>query len=538
MRKISKIMFFLAIVILVSASFAGAEIRKVDYDPESNVTSVIYNFERCENPWVVYGKLIPGEITLQKVKDRIMDPNGITDPRRIPVGREIVVSGSDLNYLLPEDYVIAYSALKSANEEILRLDDEIDELRAEKEDFRVENEKLRAENERLEAENARLQSQLAPERESEVIEGFRKETIEKTDIGTFLLVFIAVVIFVAFAWYFQERRGKKKVVVEKNKFGNSISSLIIAVIFSAVLMSGCATGGFSLEQRDPQGIEQPYRAVAAEGIKFEEIKSLYAILFPLDTSDCQWVGELGVIDKEKREVYRREVWRGWAEIDGKINERPHPAVINKTATHLFFLIPNVKREDIVGVKAIVLSGASTRALTPDGNIHNLPKGKKADRDLVQEFFMTNPVRTSDWQVVDFSPGTQAGDAFIGEMRKRFPILLTIGGGDLMATTDVVDASEMTTRETMVDKIISEGRMPLSAMTVLALSNPIAATIISTRIFIGLSVVANDKEMAGPYGETNFPGWAVGKVLGYYLKENHRYANYLEKILQAQGAPRR
>ena len=304
-------------------------------------------------------------------------------------------------------------------------------------------------------------------------------------------------------------------------------SRFFSLAIVVVLSFGCATvkqqTGFSLEQANPQGVEQPYRAVAAEAIKFEEVKVLTAVVIPLDKADMEWIGELGVMakgEKGEKTLCRREAWRGWVNIDGNINPYGYPALITKLADYLYLLVPNVAKDRLIGKQAVIFSGASTRAMTPDGRIYDLPK-IKGDMDRAREFFKSSEAHIESYQVADLSPGTPAGDAFIASIKKRFPILLKIGDRDLMATTSVVDASEMTSQDNMVDKIISRGNLPASLLTILSFAHPIGAGIQSTRIFYGLTIAATDEEMRGPYGETKYPGWAVGQVLGYYLKENHR-----------------
>ncbi len=319
--------------------------------------------------------------------------------------------------------------------------------------------------------------------------------------------------------------------------------IILAVLLGVFVagLSGCANvsqkTGFSLQQTNPTGKEQPYLAVASTAIDCKEIKTLFVIMVPLDPSDDEWIGELGVVVSDEKKlvqnIYRRDAWRGWVKINGNINKTPYPALIDDVARYLWILVPNVTKGDLSGAQATILSGASTRAMVPSGKILNLPKGKQEDSQLVEDLFKKNSAKVGNNQVVDFSPGTKMGDIFIADISRRFPVLLRIGGQKLMATKDVVETASMTAQDSMVDKVISRGHVSASLMSVLAYSHPIPAVIQTTQIFYGLTMAATDKEMYGPYGETKYPGWAVGRVLGYYLKQNHRLINHQEELLSGR-----
>jgi predicted DNA binding CopG/RHH family protein len=97
-------MFLCLAMVLVLATFAEAGVKTIN-SKNSEEASVSYEFVKGDNPWKIYKELFPGKISLKLVRERIIAPNVITNPRTIQIGRVITVFGKngDLNYLLPKE---------------------------------------------------------------------------------------------------------------------------------------------------------------------------------------------------------------------------------------------------------------------------------------------------------------------------------------------------------------------------------------------------------------------------------------------------
>ena len=115
----------MAMAILATASFAEAGVIRVIYHNPSGEKEIWHKIVSGDDLGSIYEKYIPGKVTRKKIKKRIANPNGISNPDRIIAGKIIKISGKDLKPVLPEGcssvFITppAYKKVGAVNEKIL-----------------------------------------------------------------------------------------------------------------------------------------------------------------------------------------------------------------------------------------------------------------------------------------------------------------------------------------------------------------------------------------------------------------------------------
>lgn len=91
----------IAMAISVTASSAEAKVIEKLHNPATGEEKIAYQVEDGDNPWNLCREFISGQTTLEKVKQEIMLPNGISDPRKLATGTVLIVIVKKA-HLLPE----------------------------------------------------------------------------------------------------------------------------------------------------------------------------------------------------------------------------------------------------------------------------------------------------------------------------------------------------------------------------------------------------------------------------------------------------
>lgn len=239
--------------------------------------------------------------------------------------------------------------------------------------------------------------------------------------------------------------------------------LCIALFMAAVLV-GCATP----HRTSLSEVEDNWEAHSVYVPKNIHTLTLVGIHM-----DFRWIAAGGIGYRSgEGQLLRRDAWRAILVSDsGTI--RQISAVMGDACVNVTAMVPNTSPEEIIGKHLFVFSGGneghSKSLLTTSGKIIGPLARSFKDReeiDLVKlegdpeyrsHFLARYPSVVSRDQVMNASPGTNVGDRFLADMKRRFPVLVSIDGKTSAVSPQAEYAAGETNQATTTDKVFSNTR---------------------------------------------------------------------------------
>lgn len=291
-------------------------------------------------------------------------------------------------------------------------------------------------------------------------------------------------------------------------------------------------------QENIENAERVYESVALS-IDFKDLegKPMTAIVTPMFKSP--WIGDgLGIypVDENGTVAERplvRKVWRTVV-TDGE-DYFLCPAVINRFGTYLFTVCPGRTGFDFADKKSAVISGSGKYALTATGSIIEFDFEKfQEDKEYRREFFEKNFSQIQRESLIDVSPETEIGKAFVSDLRRMFPREYYVKGKMVSVDMDISELKKLASTSNnakYMRRVVEKGGLPnVGASSIIF---PPAAAVELARMFIVWIAAATDDTLNGSFFESKVTGYQAGQAMSGYLANCQEEIDYLEKYISAR-----
>lgn len=294
------------------------------------------------------------------------------------------------------------------------------------------------------------------------------------------------------------------------------------VLFRIGELSSPNKNGKESEIPKPQPpVEDVYEAVALPlDIKKLTAGPITAIVVPIFRSN--WIGDgLGMYSvsekdgKESEKFLVRKVWR--------TTDPDFPAVITKYGTHVFVIAKGKKRSDLLGKKLAIISGSGKFALTLSGKMVEFNPEKQVD------FFREHNSQINEEMLLDISPETENGRAFIRDLKNIFPNEYIVKGKKISSETDEETLKSLagsSNNASFARRVVEKGGLPN-----ISISSVLCPPCELIRMLIVWSIAAADDTLSGNFLEAKVSGFQAAQALSPYLAECQEEINYLTRIVK-------
>jgi hypothetical protein len=293
------------------------------------------------------------------------------------------------------------------------------------------------------------------------------------------------------------------------------------------------TPAVPVQKTEGNGVEKVYEATALP-ISIQELQNqpMTAIMVPIFKSP--WIGDgLGtytIAEKDGKEVQEflvRKVWRAY------VGNDIYPAIITKFGTYVFVVVPGKTKADLIDEEVVIVSGSGKFALTLLANDteFNLKKFEEST-EYKNTFFQKNPSKVEGKMLVDISPNTENGKAFMKDLKKIFPNEYYVKGKKVSVGTDLETLKSLvgeSNNSNYFRRVIQKGGLPN-----ISLSSVACPPCELARMLIVWSIAAFDKTLSGNFREAKVSGYQAAKAMSPYLAECQEEMNYLQKIILQGG----
>ncbi len=268
-----------------------------------------------------------------------------------------------------------------------------------------------------------------------------------------------------------------------------------------------------------RGVEEVFESVALPlDLKNLSKEQITAIVVPIFRSN--WIGDgLGMYSisekdgKESEKFFVRKVWR--------TTEEDFPAVITKYGTHVFVIAKGKKQSDLLGKNLAIISGSGKFALTLSGKMVEFNSEKQV------EFFTEHNSRITEEMLIDISPETENGKAFIRDLKKIFPNDYYVKGKRVSSETDEETLKSLvgsSNNASFARRVVEKGGLPN-----ISISSVLCPPCELIRMLIVWSIAAADDTLTGNFLEAKVSGYQAAQALAPYLAECQEEISYLTKI---------
>jgi hypothetical protein len=279
-------------------------------------------------------------------------------------------------------------------------------------------------------------------------------------------------------------------------------------------------------QKSENRVEEVYEA-AALPLNLKELgdQPMAAIVVPIYQTN--WIGDgLGkyvVTEKDGKEVEKllvRKVWRAY------VGSEMFPAVITKFGTNLFVVAQGKTKQDLMDKNIVIISGSGKFALTLSGMAEFDIQKFEESEEYRSAFFEKNPSKVKEEMLVNISPDTENGRAFIGDLRKMFPNNYFVKGRLISTETDSETLKALvgsSNNANYMRRVVEKGGLPS-----ISLGSVMCPPCELARMLIVWSLAAFDETLSGNFLEAKVSGYQAAQAMAPYLAEFQEELNYLSQ----------
>ena len=314
--------------------------------------------------------------------------------------------------------------------------------------------------------------------------------------------------------------------------------LLLAVVM--LLLSGCASSGFSVRPGVLSGSDQPWQGQAINmpaSLRAGTLTTLTGVVIPLpDLWLADGIGRL-VRDQDKKtaQILFKDVWTVLVVLpDGRLTQAS--AILGQFQSQLFALFPEMSQEAVAKAHIYVLSTNRTSLLLASGTIiGQLGTGSNKEESIDFEKFFSNeggyrdqfvrlhPSRPKSDEVYDYSPNTQAGMLLAKMLGVRFPKLAKFDDGSSYLVNGQTSAlAGESSGATLLDRYISTNHVFIGP----SVATPVGAGLVLVNVLVNVFSASQETFSGGV--EAQYSALEFAGTLSRFAAENRNMLLFFQR----------